>query len=154
MPITVHTNSGHQTGRLALPFYAERGVDLTKVVIAHAGDTNDVDYLKWIMDQGASIGCDRFGLDMYNPTVDRVATIAALCSEGYADRIVLGHDTACFMDYFSGEETQAALAVAAPNWHYRHISDDVLPMMREQGIAEEQIRAMLVENPRRYFAAG
>lgn len=151
VPITVHTNSAHQTGRLALEFYAAHGVDLTKVVVGHAGDTNDVDYLKWIMDQGASIGCDRFGLDMYNPTADRVATIVALAEQGYADRIVLGHDAACFMDYFAGEQAQQALAVAAPNWNYQHISNDVLPALREQGMPEKQIWTMLVDNPRRYF---
>jgi len=151
VPITVHTNAAHQTGRLAIDFYRERGVDLTKVVVGHAGDSNDIDYLKWIMDQGATIGCDRFGLDMFNPTDQRVRTIATLCSQGYADRIVISHDAACYMDFFSGEESQQALAQAAPNWHYLHISRDVLPALREQGVGEEQITTMMVDNPRRYF---
>ncbi|WP_037360536.1 phosphotriesterase family protein [Amycolatopsis orientalis] len=153
-PITVHTNSAHQTGRLAIEFYRERGVDLTKVVIGHAGDTNDLDYLKWIMDAGATIGCDRFGLDLYNPTADRVATIAALCEQGYADRIVLSHDAACYMDFFSGEEYQRLLKQAVPNWNYLHISEDVLPALREHGVSDEQITVMMVDNPRRYFTAG
>ncbi|WP_219416834.1 phosphotriesterase family protein [Pseudonocardia nigra] len=151
VPITVHTNAAHQTGRLALELYAKEGVDLTKVVIGHAGDTNDLDYLKWIMDQGATIGCDRFGLDLYNPTADRVTTIAALREQGYADRIVLSQDAACYMDYFSGKDWQATLAQAAPNWHYEHISRDVLPALREHGVTEGQITTMLVDNPRRYF---
>lgn len=151
-PITVHTNGAHQTGRAALEFYAANGVDLTKVVIGHAGDSNDRDYLKWIMDRGATIGCDRFGLDLYNPTPERVATVAALCEQGYADRIALSHDAACYMDFFSGEAAQQALAEAAPNWHYLHISNDVLPALRERGVTDEQIRTMLVDNPRRYLA--
>jgi len=153
VPITVHTNAAHQTGRLALEFYAKHNVDLTKVVIGHAGDSNDLDYLKWIMDQGATIGCDRFGLDMYNPTADRIATIVALCAQGYADRIVLSHDASCYMDFFAGEQSQAMLKAAAPNWHYRHITNDVLPALREGGVAEDQIKAMIVHNPRRYFTA-
>ncbi len=151
VPITVHTNAGHQTGRAAMELYAKEGVDLTQVVIGHSGDTNDLGYLKWIMDQGATIGCDRFGLDLFNPTADRVATIAALCLQGYADRIVLAHDAACYMDFFSGESGQAALAQAAPNWHYEHISDEVLPALRESGVSDDQITTMLVDNPRRYF---
>ncbi|WP_028924535.1 phosphotriesterase family protein [Pseudonocardia acaciae] len=150
-PITVHTNAALQTGRLALEFYSKHGVDLTKVVIGHAGDTDDLDYLKWIMDQGATIGCDRFGLDVYLPTELRVAAIATLCGQGYADRIVLAHDTACYMDWFSGEHAEAAVAQAAPNWHYLHISKDVLPALRELGVTEDQITTMLVDNPRRYF---
>ena len=151
VPITVHTNAAAQTGRLALDLYAEHGVDLSKVVVGHAGDTNDLDYLRELMDRGATIGCDRFGLDMYNPTEQRVATVAALCAEGYADRIVLAHDASCYMDFFSGEASQALLAQAAPNWHYEHISRDVLPALREQGVTDEQITTMLVDNPRRYF---
>ena len=153
VPITVHTNSAHQTGRLALELYAKEGVDLTKVVVGHAGDTNDLDYLKWIMDQGATIGCDRFGIDVYNPTADRVATVAALCAQGYADRIVLSHDAHCYIDFFSGEAGEAAKAQAAPNWHYEHIHRDVLPALREQGVTDEQITTMLVHNPRRYFGS-
>jgi phosphotriesterase-related protein len=154
LPITVHTNAAHQTGRLALEFYSKHGVDLTKVVIGHAGDSSDRDYLKWIMDQGATIGCDRFGLDMFNPTEQRVSDIAALCAQGYADRIVLAHDAACYMDFFSGEATQAMLAGAAPNWHFLHISQDVLPALRERGVSDEQIRTMMVDNARRYFTPG
>lgn len=151
VPITVHTNSAHQTGRLAIDLYAKQGVDLTKVVVGHAGDTDDLDYLKWIMDQGATIGCDRFGLDLFLPTAARVAAIAALCAQGYTDRIVLSHDAACYMDFFSGDAAQAALAQAAPNWHFQHIHADVLPALRESGVTDEQITTMLVGNPRRYF---
>ena len=32
-----------------------------------------------------------------------------------------------------------------------HISKDVLPMLRERGMSEDQLRQMLVETPRRYF---
>lgn len=151
VPITVHTNGAHQTGRLAMKFFAEQGVDLTKVVIGHAGDSDDIDYLKWIMDQGAIAGCDRFGLDVFLPTAPRVAMVVALCAQGYADRIVLAHDANCYMDYVAGWGAEAALKEAAPNWHYLHIHNEVLPALREGGVSEEQIHAMLVENPRRYF---
>jgi phosphotriesterase-related protein len=36
-------------------------------------------------------------------------------------------------------------------WNYLHIQDDVLPYVRERGVTEAQIDAMLVETPRRYF---
>src|SRR5262249_41900245 len=37
-PITVHTSGPQQSGRTAVRIFAEEGVDLTKVVIGHAGD--------------------------------------------------------------------------------------------------------------------
>jgi phosphotriesterase-related protein len=100
-----------------------------------------------------TIGCDRFGIDVYNPTADRVATVAALCAEGYADRIVLSHDAHCYIDFFSGEAGETAKEQAAPNWHYQHIHRDVLPALRAKGVTDEQIRMMLVDNPRRCFGS-
>src|SRR4051794_7145259 len=150
-PITVHTSSPAQAGRLAIRVLREEGVDLTKVVIGHAGDSNDLDYLQELADSGAILGMDRFGLDLYNPTASRVDTIAALCDRGYADRMVLSHDASCYIDWFPGVEAQAAKEQVAPNWNYTHISKDVLPMLTERGMTEEQIRQMLVDNPRRYF---
>jgi phosphotriesterase-related protein len=150
-PITVHTNSAEHSGLLALDLFAKEGVDLRKVVVGHAGDSNDLDYLMRLADTGATLGMDRFGLDVYNPTAQRVATIAALCERGYADRMVLSHDTACFMDYFGGdwEETRSTLA---PNWRYDHIHDDVLAALLGSGVTDDQIEQMLVFNPKRYFS--
>jgi predicted metal-dependent phosphotriesterase family hydrolase len=59
---------------------------------------------------------------------------------------------ACYMDFFSGEAGQHALATTTPNWHVRHISEDVLPALREQGVTGAQITTMMVDNPRRYFS--
>ena len=151
VPITVHTNATHQTGRAALDLFREEGVDPTKVVVGHAGDSNDLGYLRWLADQGAVIGCDRFGIDVFNPTPERIKTVTALCQAGYADRIVLSHDAACYMDYFSGEQMQEQVRTALPNWHFLHITEDVLPALSKQGVSDDQIHQMLVDNPRRYF---
>lgn len=150
-PITVHTSSHTGAGRLAVQVFGEEGVDLSKVVIGHAGDSNDLDYLSELAEAGCLLGMDRFGLDIYNPTSSRVDTIVALAGRGYADRMVLAHDASCYIDYFPGADGQAAKQQIAPNWNYTHISKDVLPMLRERGMTEEQIRQMLVDTPRRYF---
>jgi len=149
-PITVHTSGPHQTGRTAVRIFTEEGVDLTKVVIGHAGDSNDIDYLTELADSGVILGMDRFGLDLFNPTAERVKTIIALASRGYADRMVLSHDASCFIDYF-GAAHDDARAAAAPNWHFEHISDDVLPALLAQGVTQAQIDTMMIENPVRYF---
>jgi phosphotriesterase-related protein len=149
-PITVHTSGPAQSGRLALSLFGKEGVDLTKVVIGHAGDSNDLDYLMELADSGATLGMDRFGLDLFNPTADRIRTIAALAERGYADRMVLAHDSSCFIDYFGAAHDEIR-AAATPNWHYEFISDDVLPELRGAGVSDAQIHQMLVDNPRRYF---
>jgi len=152
-PITVHTSGPHQTGRIAVRIFAEEGVDLTKVVIGHAGDSNDIDYLTELADTGVLLGMDRFGLDLFNPTDERIKTIAIMAARGYAGSMVLAHDANCFIDYF-GAAHDAARAAAAPNWHYEHITDDVLPALLASGVTQDQIDTMMVENPVRYFTRG
>jgi phosphotriesterase-related protein len=150
-PITVHTNPGRRNGLDVIRVFGEEGVDMRKVVLGHSGDSNDIEHLGELLDSGAILGMDRFGLDVYNPTDKRVATIAELCRAGHADQMVLSHDASCFLDWYPMPEEQSLLAAALPNWHYTHIHDDVLPALREQGVSDADIRTMLVDTPRRYF---
>ena len=149
-PITVHTSGPHQGGRTAVRIFTEEGVDLSKVMIGHAGDSNDLDYLTELADSGVLLGMDRFGLDLFNPGTERIKTVAALAARGYAASMVLAHDANCFIDYFGAAHDELR-AAAAPNWHYEHISDDVLPALLDAGVTQAQIDTMLIENPVRYF---
>ncbi len=149
-PITVHTSGPHQTGRTTVRIFREEGVDLSKVVIGHAGDSNDLGYLTELADQGVLLGMDRFGLDLFNPGAERVKTVAALAARGYAPSMVLAHDASCFIDYF-GAAHDAVHAAATPNWHYEHISTDVVPALLEAGVTHAQLDTMLIDNPVRYF---
>ena len=147
VPITTHTDAGSFRGRDQQRVLAEEGVDLSRVVIGHSGDSQDLDYLRELMDKGSMIGMDRFGIDVYLPTSDRVQVVADLCALGYADRMVLAHDAACYMDWFTPE----LIETMTPNWHFNHISDDVLPALLDRGVTQDQIDQMLVGNPRRLF---
>jgi len=151
-PITVHTNPHNESGLIVQKIFAESGVDATKVVIGHSGDTTDLDYLTKLVDGGSYIGMDRFGLDVLLPFEQRVDTVAQMCQRGYVEQIVLAHDASCFIDWFSAGTTEDAKDAAAPNWHFTHIHDDVLPALRERGVTDGQITTMLVDNPRRYFS--
>ncbi len=146
-PITVHTSVANQSGLIAQRVLREEGVDLSRVVMGHSGDSTDLDYLRKLADAGSYLGMDRFGIDVILPTADRVATVAALCREGYADRLVLSHDASCYIDWFDPDLIHAA----APNWHYEYISTDVLPALRDAGVTDQQIAIMMEANPRRYF---
>jgi phosphotriesterase-related protein len=147
-PITVHTHPGSGSGLAAMRVLAAEGADLTKVVMGHSGDTADLDYLARLADAGCLLGMDRFGLDIILSFEQRVAAVAELARRGYADRMVLSHDAACYIDWFR----QDAIAGFAPAWHFGHLFDDVLPALRERGVTEAQIQTMLVANPRRYFS--
>ena len=146
-PVMVHTNASASTGTIALGALTSRGVDPTRLVVAHAGDSNDLDYLRAIGDTGATLGCDRFNIPHFNPDADRIRTLLVLLEEGYGDRIHLSHDAACFMDFMVGDPN---FADERPT--YLHISGEILPALREAGVTEEQLDQLLVDNPRRFLA--
>ncbi|HLZ72748.1 MAG TPA: phosphotriesterase-related protein [Dehalococcoidia bacterium] len=147
VPISTHTNARLEMGTKQQDVFESEGVDLSRVVIGHSGDTEDLDYLKRLMARGSYIGMDRFGLDRLLPFEKRVATVAALCKEGFAGRIVLSHDASCLFDWAPEER----LREFAPNWHFRHIVDDVLPALHAQGVSQAQIDQMTTGNPRAIF---
>ncbi len=146
VPVMVHTSAPAQTGLVALETLTSAGVDPRRIVIAHAGDSNDLRYLRTLADAGAWLGCDRFNIEHFNPEANRIETLRALLAEGYADSIHLGHDAACFMDFMAHNPP-----FAGEHADYLHISTKVLPVLLERGATQEQIDRMVVENPKRFF---
>ena len=147
VPISTHTHAHTERGLEQQHIFEEEGVDLSRVVIGHSGDTTDIDYLEKLIARGSYIGMDRFGIDVLLPFEDRVNTVARMCERGHADRMVLSHDAACFNDWLP----EAALPQVLPNWHYLHIHNDVIPALKARGVTDEQLHTMLVENPRKIF---
>jgi phosphotriesterase-related protein len=147
VPISTHTSAAHRSGLDQQAVFAAEGVDLSRVVIGHCGDTEDLAYLEEILGNGSFIGMDRFGIDIILPTKNRVATIVELCKRGYSPQIVLSHDACSHIDWFPMD----VIRKTVPNWNYLHVPDAVIPALRESGVPEAQIRQMTVENPRRLF---
>jgi len=147
VPISTHTHARSKRGLEQQRVFLEEGVDLTRVIIGHSGDTTDIEYLEELIANGSYLGMDRFGIDTILQFEERVATVATLCQRGHANKMVLSHDAACFSDWLPERELPAAL----PNWHYLHIHKDVIPALTQRGVTQEQIRQMLVDNPRSIF---
>ncbi len=147
VPISTHTHARTERGLEQQRIFREEGVDLSRVVIGHSGDTTDIAYLEHLIADGSYIGMDRFGIDTLLSFEDRVETVARMCERGHADKMVLSQDAACFNDWLP----EAALSAVIPNWHYLHIHNDVLPALKRRGVTDEQINTMLVDNPRKIF---
>jgi len=146
-PISTHTHARKRVGLDQQRIFREEGVDLSRVVIGHCGDTTDLGYLEELIGNGSYIGMDRFGLDTILSFEDRVNTVAEMCKRGHAGKMVLSHDAACYNHWLP----ERPLPVMLPRWHYLHIHNDVIPALKQKGVTEEHLRAMLVENPRRIF---
>lgn len=146
VPISTHTD-GKRGGIAQQDIFEREGVDLSRVIIGHCGDSEDLDYLRGIMNRGSYAGMDRFGLDpLFLPTYqERVRIVAELCAEGFADRMLLSHDANCYIDW--NPDTPQIV----PNSHFRFIPEVILPLLLEYGVTEDQVRTMMVDNPRRIF---
>ncbi len=146
VPVMVHTHPTSRTGEQVQRVLGEEGVHPSRVLLAHSGDTTDADHLVMLAEAGFLLGMDRFGLDIYLPFEQRVEIVAEMCRRGYADRMVLSQDAACYIDW-----VDPRIMPFLPNWHYAHIHRDVLPALRAAGVADEDVELMLVDNPRRWF---
>jgi phosphotriesterase-related protein len=146
-PITTHTDEGTM-GREQLAILTEEGVDPSRVVIGHSCGTADLRYHVDLLDRGVYLGFDRFGLELLQPDRLRLASLIGLLGIGFERQIVLSHDTVwCWR----GRPLPIPAEQLAPKWDPRHVLQHIVPALREAGVAQAKIDAMLIENPRRYF---
>ena len=147
VPISTHSHAQKRNGLDQQRIFREEGVNLSRVIIGHSGDTTDLHYLEELIANGSYIGMDRFGVDTILSFEDRVKTVAEMCRRGHVGKMVLSHDAACFNQWLP----ERPLPVMLPRWHYLHIHNDVIPALKEKGVTDEQLRTMLVANPRKIF---
>ena len=105
-PIMAHSMPAVGTGPRQVEIFAEEGVDLARVQIAHCGDTDDVGYIEGLIDRGVYVGLDRYGLEMFLPIDKRNATAAELLRRGHAERLMISQDYCATIDWFPPEAEQ------------------------------------------------
>jgi phosphotriesterase-related protein len=148
-PVCTHAHAPTRRGLEQQRLLAGRGVDLGRVMIGHSNESTDLNYLQQIIDNGSYLGWDRCGLQLTVPLEAQIDTLVALCERGYSGRIMLAHDKASFMDWFTSDE----IGFGAPDWQYSYIPSTMLPALRERGVSQDQIDQMLIRNPRDFLGA-
>jgi phosphotriesterase-related protein len=150
LAISVHLHPWGHEGRAVLDVLTGAGAESTRVILGHANTAIDrPDELRVLADRGATLGFDLFGFDHSLlgpgrwPPSDRdvVAVVAALVQDGYGDRIVLGQDV--------GVRTRLR---RWGGWGYAHLLEHVVPLLRDFGVEEHALDAMLVRTPARLLA--
>ena len=99
---------------------------------------------------------DRYGLEMFLPIDRRNATVAELLRRGYTDRMLISQDFCATIDWFPEQAVEAMLAQGlVRDWSMTLVFDQVLPALRKEGgLSDEHVETIIVENPRRWLAAG
>ena len=146
VPLMVHTHPGSKTGLEVRRVLAEEGVAPQAVLLAHSGDTTDADHLQELAEAGFWLGMDRFGIDLTLDFDGRVGIVVEMVRRGFAGAMVLAQDASCYIDWISPD-----LIPMLPNWNYLHVQKDVVPALLGRGVTQQQVDAMLVGNPARFF---
>jgi phosphotriesterase-related protein len=153
--IMAHSMPAVATGPRQVEIFEEEGVDMSRVQIAHCGDTDDLAYIEGLIDSGVYVGLDRYGLEMYLPIDRRNATAAELLRRGHAERLMISQDFCASIDWFpreAGEQFEASGAIR--NWSMTLVFEEVVPALRELGAMDDDVFATIfTENPRRWLTA-
>jgi phosphotriesterase-related protein len=78
------------------------------------------------------------------PTVLGPVEVASLGRTLMHEHIVLSHDYSCYLDWFPPGSLDDLT-----DWHYRHVSQDLLPYLCLHGVSDDQIDDRLVHTPAR-----
>lgn len=149
VPVVVHCDPFEGNGVQLVRLLEKEGVPAGSVVVAHAGDSADLDGLRALADTGCLLGYDRYGMTPFAPDEQRNATLAALVRAGHTAQLLVSQDHPVHIDYLTEEQRRGLY----PDWSYVHLFERVLPLLlKEPGVDEETLRTLLVDNPRRLLS--
>lgn len=153
VPIITHTTEGTM-GPEQAELLISLGANPKKIQIGHMDGSTDTQYHIKTMGHGVKIAFDSCGIQgLLAMPMDttRVEMLAQLLQNGYADQLMLSHD---YVIHWLGRPLPVPPPIQQllPNWHLSGIFAFHLPALRENGISEDQVEALLIENPRSLFA--
>jgi phosphotriesterase-related protein len=149
VPLTIHQPSFYRMANRVVEIVREEGGDLNHTIIDHmCASGKDLEYQMSVLDSGVFIEYDLIGSDLYYPSIgtgqptddENAFHIKRLIDAGYLHQLLLSHDIfiKICLKHYGGRG-------------YGHILKSFVPMLREVGVTDRQIRTMLVENPKRLF---
>lgn len=146
VPICTHTLPRNRTGLDQQRVFKEEGVDLSRTVIGHSDDSEDLSYLEQIILNGSYLGMDRLGGTRPPTNEQRADHIAALVAKGYANRIMLSHDLQCYFDWIPAD------VFAASPRSFEYVPTTFRQLLLERGVSQTDFDQMTVHNPRTLFS--
>ena len=150
LPIITHTEDGTMGPEQAALLIGE-GADPKRIMIGHMCGNPSLQYQMSVLDQGVNIAFDRFGIEMFLPDKVRTAMLVGLLGTGYGERIMLSHDFTGCSSGRGGRMPEEELRKVA-NWSFTHIFRNIIPALKQAGVIDEQIKTMMVDNPKRLLS--
>ena len=151
-PISTHHWAVGKQGFDQIKIFKEEDVQMDRVCIGHSSDTDDVEYLEAMLNEGVYLSLDHYTL---NPGTRRTwqqrnETVEELVRRGWAHRLMLGHD---------GHATAAIPAgmndfpnKPGPRGSMTVVSKVAIPGLLADGVTQAQIDQMTVDAPRTFLS--
>jgi phosphotriesterase-related protein len=153
--ISLHTHVDCRTAEQSVALLEEEGVKPERIIVGHMDENlvsfepglAHLDYHRRVADLGVYIQYDTFGAEWYynqnrEPMdAERASAVATQIAEGHLEQLLLGTDIwlkNCYK-HFGG-------------LGYDHLLTGVPALLRQAGVSDEQLEAILVSNPRRSLA--
>jgi len=139
-----HTIGG-RIARQEMDVLEEAGLDLGRFIWIHAQTEPDIGILKEAARRGAYVELDTVGAP-FQSQEDLIAAALALIEAGFIDRLLLSHDAGWY---------NPARPDGYPEEGYRGytaLTRDFIPALLKNGLSEEQIKQVTVDNPAQAFA--
>ncbi len=153
LPIFCHHDPSVKSGFRILEVYCSCGVAPNKVILGHAGDINDQAYHEELAKAGCYLGFDRLAYDDSDtPVANSIRNIVSLCEKGYRDKLLISHDWASYLGLWESWGKTASADYAHLDIDYSYLSREIIPMLKASGLTEADIYAIMVENPKHFFA--
>ncbi len=139
-PITTHA-SMYPVGLAQLEILKDEGADLSRIIIGHCDTYLDQAYHLAILEAGAYVQYDTVGRNHMNPDCRRAKALAELARLGWSRQLLLSSDRCHRSDLraFGG-------------LGYGYVFTQFFDMLRAQGIDDETLNTIAIENPRRVLA--
>lgn len=157
--IMLHTYCPTESPRFQLAALREVGVDMNSVSVGHIPETTDLDFVKWIYDQGAWLGMDRLPIVLLPgsyavATQTRIKFIKTLLDAGMGDRMLFSHDFMSVSTLYDNqpEEVQKDVQKQCPE-RFLFLKNHIFPQLAEMGVDPDLLWRMTIENPKRFFEA-
>ena len=133
-PLSTHTTLG-TLGLEQIDILKENGADLNKVIIGHVDLSGDIEYILRMIDKGVYVAFDTIGKVNYMPEERRLDMLKEICRRGLSSRVVMSMDI-----------TRKSHLKARGGLGYSYLLDSFIPFIKENGIKQNDIDNMLINN--------
>ncbi len=155
--IMLHTYCPTETPRHQLRLLKEVGVDMNNVAVDHIPETTDLDFVKWIYDQGVWLGIDRLPIislpgEYAVAAETRIRFIKVMLDAGMGDRMLFSHDIFSMSTLFDWqpEDVKKEIALICPE-KFLYIKKIVFGKLADMGVDPDYLWNLTIDNPRRFF---